>query len=137
MNIGADGTVDTSSGEVAVTASLQINVTPPIDAITDPGKHAERLAIPVADFGYPRGIYLIGSRHDEHNRLTFSRRDDGATIVDFGQGVALIGRASADGIIGSVAVQRVFNFGGGLLSAIAGDEPVKDSTKVSFRYNPQ
>ena len=137
VNISADGTVTTSSGEVPVTASLQINVTPPVDAHTEWGASYDRGQIPVTDFSYPRGVYLIGARHNKYNRLTFTRQEDGALIVDVGQGVALIGRASADGIVGSVAVQRVFNYSGGLLSAIAGDEPVKDPTRITFRYDPK
>ena len=36
-----------------------------------------------------------------------------------------------------IAVQRIFNFSGGLLSSIAGDEPVAEPTRITFRYDPQ
>lgn len=136
-DITADGEVSTSSGSVPVTVQLVLNVTPPVDAITDPGKTSERLAIPPEEVSYPRGVYLVGFRHNKHNRLFFRRRSDGAMIVDVGQGVALVGRAGSDGIVGSVFVQRIFNYSGGLLSAIAGDEPVSEESRVTFRYEPQ
>lgn len=124
-NITADGTAATSSGSFPATISLQLNVTPIIDDISP------------ADVSYPRGIYFIGFRLSEHNRLQITNRDDDKLIMDVGQGVALVSRASTDGIEGSVAVQRIFNYAGGTLSAIAGDEPVKDPTKITFKYDPQ
>lgn len=137
VNISAEGTATTTAGDFPAAISLQLNVTPLVDAITDPGKRADRLAIPVGDFGYPRGVYFVGFRHNKLNRLSVTNRDDGKTIMDVGEGVALISRASSDGIEGSVAVQRIFNFSGGMLSAIAGDEPVKEPTKITFKYDPQ
>jgi hypothetical protein len=136
-NITADGSLTTSSSVVPVTVSLQLNVTPLVDSITDPGKRADRLAIPPSEVSYPRGVYYVGSRHGKYNKLQFTRQSDNALIVDVGQGVALISHADSNGIEGSVAVQRVFNYSGGLLSAIAGDEPVKDPTRITFRYDPQ
>lgn len=136
-NITADGTASTSSGDFPATISLQLNVTPPVDAITDPGKKSDRLAIPPADVSYPRGVYFVGFRHSKFNRLQITNRSDDKLIMDVGQGVALISLASADGIEGSVAVQRIFNYSGGMLSAIAGDEPVSKPTKITFRYDPQ
>jgi len=53
--------------------------------------------------------------------------------MDVGQGVALVSQASRDFIEGSVFVQRYFNFAGGMLSAIAADEPVKQPTTITFR----
>lgn len=135
-NITAEGSVTTSSEEVPVTVTLMLNVTPLVDAITDPGKRADRLAILPADVSYPRGVYHVGFRHSKLNRLQMARQSDGALIMDVGQGVALVSRASSDGIEGSVAIQRVFNYSGGLLSAIAGDEPVKHPTKITFRHEP-
>jgi hypothetical protein len=137
VNIESEGILETTGGPVPVTVFLQLNTTPPVDAITDPGKRADRLAIPTGDFSYPRGVYMVGFRHSKHNRLLFKRRWDGTIIVDVGEGVALVGRASSDGIIGSIAVQRVFNFSGGMLSAIAGDEPVNEPTKITFKYVPR
>jgi hypothetical protein len=69
--------------------------------------------------------------------LQLTRRDDGRVIMDVAQGIALVSRAGADGIEGSVFVERIFNFSGGLLSASAGDEPVKKPTKITFRYDPK
>ena len=57
--------------------------------------------------------------------------------MDVGQGVALVGLASSDGIVGSVAVQRIFNYSGGLMSSIAGGEPVIDPTMITFHYDPK
>lgn len=136
VNISAEGTASTTAGDFPAAISLQLNVTPPVDAITDPGKRADRLAIPVGDFGYPRGVYFVGFQHSKLNRLSVTNRDNGHTIMDVDEGVALISRASSDGIEGSVSVQRIFNFSGGLLSAIAGDEPVKKPTKITFKYDP-
>ena len=123
-NITADGTAATSSGSFPATISLQLNITAKIDDIT------------AADVSYPRGIYFVGYRHSKYNRLQITNRDDDKLIMDVGQGVALVSQASTDGIEGSVAVQRIFNYSGGLLSAIAGDEPVRDPTKITFRYKP-
>ncbi|MBY6204153.1 hypothetical protein [Halomonas denitrificans] len=136
-NITADGTAETSAGEFAATIRLQLNVTPLVDAITDPGKRADRLAIPLEDVSYPRGVYLVGFRHGPINRLQITNRADDKLIMDVGQGIALVGLASTDGIVGSVAVQRIFNFSGGLLSSIAGDEPVAEPTRITFRYDPR
>lgn len=135
-NITADGDLSTTSGSVPVTVELILNVTPPVGALTDPGKRAERVAISPADVSYPRGVYFIGFRNSPHNRLLIRRQSDGAVIVDVGQGVALVGRASSETIEGSVFVQRIFNYSGGLLSAIAGDEPVSEESRMTFRYNP-
>lgn len=134
-NITADGTASTSSGDFPATISMQLNVTPLVDAITDPGKRSDRMAISPADVSYPRGVYFIGFRHSKLNRLTITNKDDGKTIMDVGQGVALISRSGSDGIGGSIAVHRIFNFSGGMLSAIAGDEPVNGS-KIAFKYDP-
>lgn len=130
-NITADGTASTSSGDFPATISLQLNVTPVAD------DREERLAILPQDVSYPRGVYFVGFRHNQLNRLQITNREDGKLIMDVGQGVALVSRASSDGIEGSVAVQRIFNYSGGMLSAIAGDEPVKQPTKVTFKYDPQ
>lgn len=136
-NITADGTASTTSGSFPATLSLQLNVTPLVDAITDPGKRSERLAIAPADVSYPRGVYLVGFRYGKFNRLQITNRDDGKLIMDVGQGVALVSRASSDGIEGSVALQRIFNYSGGMLSAIAGDEPVREPTRITFKYVPR
>ncbi len=123
-NITADGTASTSSGSFPATINLQLNVTPTIEDIAP------------ADVSYPRGVYFVGFRHSKYNRLQITNRGDGKLIMDVGQGVALVSRASSDGIIGSVAVQRIFNYSGGLLSAVAGDEPVSEPTKITFMYKP-
>lgn len=137
FEVSGDGTVATSSQQqVPVTITLSLNVTPPVGSLTDPGKRAERLAIPVEDVGFPRGVYLVGFRNSKYNRLQIARKEDGGLIMDVGQGVALIGRANTDFIEGSVVVQRIFNFSGGLLSSIAGDEPVGEPTRITFRYRP-
>jgi hypothetical protein len=137
FEVSGDGTAATSSQQqVPVTITLSLNVTPPVGSLTDPGKRAERLAIPVEDVGFPRGVYLVGFRNSKYNRLQIARKEDGGLIMDVGQGVALIGRANTDLIEGSVVVQRIFNFSGGLLSSIAGDEPVGEPTRITFRYRP-
>lgn len=136
-NITADGELSTSSGSFPATVELILNVTPPVDGITDPGKRADRMAIAPADVSYPRGVYFIGFRRSPHNRLLIKRQEGGAVIVDVGEGVALVGRASSEFIEGSVFVHRIFNFSGGLLSAIAGDEPVSEESRMTFRYAPQ
>ena len=124
-NITADGTAATSSGSFPATVSLQLNVTPTVEDV-DP-----------ADVSYPRGIYFVGLRHNKYNRLQITNRDEGKLIMDVGQGIALVSRASSDGIEGSVAVQRVFNYSGGMLSAIAADELVSEARKMTFRYDPK
>jgi hypothetical protein len=136
FEVSADGAVTTSAGNVPVSIMLSLNVTPPVDALTDPGKRAERLAIPVEDVSFPRGVYFVGFRHSMHNRMQITRKDDGGVIMDVGQGLALIGSASTDAIEGSVVVQRIINYSGGLLSAIAGDEPVSEPSRITFRYEP-
>ncbi|MCO6512497.1 MAG: hypothetical protein J5I65_17070 [Aridibacter famidurans] len=137
-NITADGSLSTTSeSSVPVTVELILNVTPIVDGITDPGKRSDRLAIPVADVSYPRGIYFIGFRYGRLNKLMIRRKDNGKLILDVAQGIALVGRAGKDGIVGSVFVERVANYSGGLLSAIAGDEPVKESTRITFLYKPR
>lgn len=123
-NITADGTAATSSGSFPATISLQLNITPPRDDID------------LSEVSYPRGIYFVGYRHSKYNRLQIRNQDNGKLIMDVGQGVALVSQASTDGITGSVAVQRIFNYAGGMLSAVAGDEPVKDSTSIKFKYVP-
>lgn len=136
-NITADGPLTTSSGSFPATVSLQLNVTPAVDGITESGERSNRMAVQPSEVSYPRGIYFVGSRHNKHNRLHITRQQDGALIVDVAQGIALIGRASSEGIKGSIAVQRIFNFSGGLLSSIAGDEPVSEASKITFRYVPR
>jgi hypothetical protein len=137
-DITADGMPSTSSkGDFSGTMSLQLNVTPLVDAVTDPGKKADRLAIAPADVSYPRGVYYIGFRYGKLNRLQLTRRDDGGVIMDVAQGIALVSRASSEGIEGSIFVERIFNFSGGLLSSVAGDEPVSKPTKITFRYDPK
>ena len=54
-------------------------------------------------------MYFIGFRRKRHNRLLITRQSDGAVIVDVGQGVARVGRASSDFIEGSVFVQRIYS----------------------------
>lgn len=130
-NITADGTASTTAGDFPATISLQLNVTPAAD------NREERLAVLPQDVSYPRGVYFVGFRHSQLNRLQITNRDDGKLIMDVGQGVALVSRASSEGIEGSVAVQRIFNYSGGMLSAIAGDEPVKEPTRITFKYDPQ
>ena len=136
-NITADGTAGTSAGSFPATISLQLDVTPLVDALTESGETAARLAVPLEDVSYPRGVYLVGFRHSPLNRLQITHRDDGRVIMDVGQGIALVSRSSSDGIEGSVAVQRIFNFSGGMLSAVAGDEPVREPTKITFKYDPR
>lgn len=136
-NITADGTASTSAGAFPATVQLILNVTPLVDAMTERGARSDRLAIPVQDVSFPRGVYPLAFRNDPINRLQIANRDDGKLIMDVGQGIALIGLASTDGIVGSIAVQRIFNFSGGLLSSIAGDEPVAEPTRITFRYDPQ
>jgi hypothetical protein len=137
FDMEADGMVGTSSGDVAVRMGLILDITRPVDSWTDHGRAQERRAMTLDDLSYPRGVYFIGFRHGKRNRLQIARQDDGDLIMDVGQGVALIGRASTEVIEGSVFVQRIFNYSGGLLSAIAGDEPVSESSRVTFRYEPR
>jgi hypothetical protein len=125
FSLEADGSAGTSSdANVPVSMLLLLDITPPLDEPT------------FEDLSYPRGIYLIGFRHSKFNRLQIKKKEDGGLLMDVGQGVALVGLASSDGIVGSVAVQRIFNYAGGLMSSIAGDEPVKDPTRITFRYDP-
>jgi hypothetical protein len=137
FDLEADGTVSTTSGDVAVRMVLILDITRPVDSWTDPGRAQERRETTLDDLSYPRGVYFIGFRHSKSNRLQLVRQDGEGLIMDVGQGVALIGRANAEAIEGSIFVQRVFNYSGGLLSAIAGDEPVKESSRVTFRYEPR
>lgn len=127
FSLEAEGTAGTSSdSNVPVSMLLLLNITPTLD---------EELTF--EDLSYPRGIYHVGFRNSEWNRLQIAKKEDGGLLMDVGQGVALVGLASSEGIVGSVAVQRIFNFSGGALSAIAGDEPVSEPTRVTFRYKPR
>lgn len=137
FDMEADGTVTTSSGDIAVRMVLLLDITPPVDSWSDLGRAQQRREMTIDDLSYPRGVYFIGFRHSKFNRLQIARQDDGSLIMDVGQGLALIGRASTEVIEGSVFVQRIFNYSGGLLSAIAGDEPVSESSRVTFRYEPR
>lgn len=135
FTISADGTVDTSGGSVPVTITLSLNVTAhKVDLSNGSNPYSH---VTVNDASFARGVYFIGARHGKYNRLTIHRESDGATIMDVGQGVALVNTASMDLMEGSVFVQRVFNYSGGLLSAIAGDEPVSEESRVTFNYQPQ
>ena len=126
FSLEADGVAGTSSeANIPVSMLLLLNITPTLEG-----------EVQFEDLSYPRGIYYIGFRHNKWNRLQITKKSDGAMLMDVGEGIALIGRASTDGIIGSVAVQRIFNFSGGLLSAVAGDEPVSRPTKITFMYEP-
>ena len=132
FEMSADGTVGTTGGDVAVTVTLILNVSP------EPGLLAQWTGggygdLDLDDVSLPRGIYLLGYRHGPHNKLQIIRKDNGGKIMEVGQGLALIGRASRAQIEGSLFVQRYFNFSGGLLSAIAADEPVKEPTSITFR----
>jgi len=135
FSISAEGSVDTSNDNVPVTMTLGLNVTAHIVDLSNgsnPYGH-----VTVEDASFARGVYFVGFRHNKYNRLQITDRNEGKLIVDVGQGVALVSRASLDGIEGSIAVQRIFNYSGGMLSAIAGDEPVPEPTKVTFKYDPQ
>jgi hypothetical protein len=55
-------------------------------------QEARRVAFiyrPPEEVSYPHGVYLVGPRHNNLNRLHKLRRNDGALIMDVGQGVAL------------------------------------------------
>lgn len=137
FNLKADGSVSTNSGEVAVSTVLLLDVTPPVDSWSDPGRAHERRERSIQEVSYPRGVYFVGFRKSKRNRLQINKKEDGKLIMDVGQGVALVSRASSEVIEGSIFVQRVFNYSGGLLSAIAGDEPVSESSRVTFSYKPR
>ncbi len=125
--IKADGVLSTSARDIPVTVDFVLNITQP-KRISDPDTSSY--------VSYPRGIYLIGPRHNRFNKLRFwSLVKEGDLIVDVGQGIALVSRASNEFIEGSVVIQRVSNYSGGLLSAIAGDEVVKGN-RMTFRYKP-
>lgn len=135
FTLSGDGTVETSSDVFHVTMTLSLNVSAHIIDLSqgsDPYGH-----VSTDDVSFARGIYFLGSRHGKYNRLAIHRKSDNALIMDVGQGVVLVNRSSLELFEGSNAVQRIFNYSGGLLSAIAGDEPVKDPTKITFRYKPQ
>ena len=86
------------------------------------------------EVSYPRGVYHVGEVHGRHNRLRIVRIDNGKTLMEVACGVALVGRASRELIEGSVFVERTYNFAGGLLSSIAGHEPVSAETSFTFRF---
>lgn len=117
--LSAASTVSTTDEGVPVIAELVLSVAP-VDAALD-------------EASYPRGIHWVGFRHNQHDRLHICRRDDGRKIVDVSDGTVLISRAGRDLIEGSLFVGRFFNFSTSL-SAIAGDEPVKELTAITFRF---
>ncbi|MGD8384910.1 MAG: hypothetical protein PVF89_05855, partial [Lysobacterales bacterium] len=136
FELGADGAVTTNNGDVPVTITLILSVSPPpglLQQLTGATGYGE---LKIEDVSFPRGIYYVGFRHGPDNKLQITRKDNGAKIMEVGQGVALVGRASRGLIEGSVFVQRYFNYAGGMLSAIAGDEPVGEPTKITFRRKP-
>lgn len=127
----AEGTIDITDRKGSVTEAnvpsrilLRLDVSP------------SGLFSGLDEVSYPRGFYGVGEVHGRHNRLRIVRTDNGNTIMDVAQGVALVARASRELIEGSVFVQRAYNFSGGLMSSIAGHEPVGKETLFTFRFQP-
>lgn len=135
FSISAGGTVQTTDGSVPVDMTLRLNVSEHIIDLSNGSNPFGHVTLD--DVSFARGVYFVGARHGRHNRLTVVRRSDGAVIMDVGEGVALVGRSSLDSMFGSVAVLRIFNYSGGLLSAIAGDEPVREQSRVTFSIRPE
>lgn len=123
----AEGAIDITSDkgtEAGVPARIQLRLD-----VTPPG-----LFSGLDEVSYPRGVYHVGEVHGGHNRLRIVRIDNGKTVMEVAKGVALVSRASRELIEGSVFIERTYNFAGGLLSAIAGHEPVSTATSISFRF---
>ncbi|MGD2129466.1 MAG: hypothetical protein PVJ33_02000 [Lysobacterales bacterium] len=136
FELGADGTVRTRDEMIPVRVTLILDVSPPPGTWARLSGGSDYGDLKVDDVSFPRGVYFVGFRHGPFNRLEITRKDDGRKIMDVGQGVALVSRASRDLIEGSVFVQRYFNFAGGMLSSIAGDEPPSEPTRITFRRKP-
>ena len=131
FKLTAGGSVGTSSGAKPVTAELLLNVSPPPEFLnTLTGSYED---VKLEDVSFPRGIYFIGTRYKTENRLNIRDQEDNDFITEVSQGAALVGRANYDLIEGSIFIQRLFNFSGGAMSAIAGDEPPKEPTSMTFR----
>lgn len=140
FQLSAEGEVSISnaatgdSTNVPATVELLLNVSMP-SSLHDP-----MLGVPAADstsideVSFPRGVYFIGDRHKSKSRLRIRRNDNDNIIMDVSQGVALVGRASTQLVEGSVFLQRIFNFSGGLLSAVAGDEPIGEPFSMAFKF---
>lgn len=131
FKLTAGGSVGTSAGAKPATIEVLLNVSPPpehLNALT--GSYED---VKLEDVSFPRGIYFIGTRYKTENRLNIREQENNNVIMEVSQGVALVGRANQDLIEGSIFIQRFFNFSGGALSAIAGDEPPKEPTSMTFR----
>ena len=134
----AEGSAVINSGSVPVTIELEINVSPTPGL--NPGSgypEVGYLGVKLGDVSFPRGIYHVGSRYGSKNSFRIRREDNDGVIVEVSQGLLLVGRASTGLIEGTLVIQRIFNFSGGMLSAVAGDEPVGEPTRIAFRWEPE
>lgn len=130
----AEGTAGASGEEVPVRVELMINVSPPEGLVNEFLGRSSYADLEHRDVSFPRGVYFVGDRHGGKHRLLIRKTSDGGVLMDVSQGAMLVGRGSSELVEGSVFVQRRYNFAGGLMSSIAGDEPVKEPTSITFRY---
>lgn len=137
FEMSAEGSVSTSGGPVPVTVELLFNVSPAPQVADAMVGIASYDHVELDDVSFPRGIYFLGDRHKSESRLRIRRKDNDGVMVDVSQAVALVGRGGGSLVEGTVVIQRIFNFSGGFLSAVAGDEPVGEPTIMTFRWRPK